>query len=195
VLSTTRDVMDEFDDLTSLREAIAYANSHPGPDTIAFDPSFFGKTPRTIVLTGGSLVLTDPATTRIVGPDASLLTISGGGKSQVFDIRGGSLALSGLTITGGNSHLRGGVRNEGGRLVLSNVVIRGNRAFMGGGLFNDGGTTLSGVTVKGNRALVGRNLFSTTRATLDWRRAPVARQARSRLSLASQERTSWVASK
>jgi len=78
VLSTTRDVMDEFDDLTSLREAIAYANSHPGPDTITFDPSFFGKTPRTIVLTGGSLVLTDPATTTIVGPDASLLTISGG---------------------------------------------------------------------------------------------------------------------
>ena len=92
-------------------------------------------------------------------------------------------------------HLGGGFSNEGGRLVLSKLVIRGNRDFMGGRLLDDGSMALSGETVKGNCALVGRNLFSTTRATLHWRRAPVARQARSRLFLASQERTSWVASK
>ena len=104
VLTTTLDVVDNVDNLTSLREAIAYANSHPGPDTITFDPSVFGKTQRTIVLTGGPLVLTDPATTTIVGPGAKRLTISGGGKSRVFDIRGGSVALSGVTITGGSAN-------------------------------------------------------------------------------------------
>ena len=75
MLTTARDVVDQFDNLTSLREAIAYANSHPGPDTITFDPSAFGKTPQTIVLTGGPLVLTDPATTTIVGPGVKRLTI------------------------------------------------------------------------------------------------------------------------
>src|SRR5262249_1076169 len=158
VLTTTRDVVDQFDDLTSLREAIAYANSHPGPDTITFDASFLGKARRTIVLTGGPLVLTDPATTTIIAPGATRLMLSGGGKRRVFDIRGGSLALSGVTVTGGSADLGGGVRNRAGDLALSNVVIRGNQAFVGGGLFNTGRITVSGVTITSNRALIGRNV-------------------------------------
>src|SRR5262249_60614766 len=101
VLTPHRDVMDEFDGLPSLREAIAYANSHPGPDTIRFDPAVFGKSPRTIKLTGGPLVLTDKATTTIIGPGARLLCLKGDGKSRVFDIRGGAVALRGGAITGG----------------------------------------------------------------------------------------------
>ena len=69
VLTTHRDVVDAFDDLTSLQAAIVYANSHPGPDIITFDPLPSGKAPRTIKLTGGPLVLTDPATTTIIGPE------------------------------------------------------------------------------------------------------------------------------
>jgi hypothetical protein len=194
VVTTYRDVVDEFDDLTSLREAVAYANSHPGPDTITFDPSFFGKARRMIVLTGEPLVLTDPATTTIVGPGAKRLTISGGGKSQVFDIQGGSLALSGITITGGSADLGGAVRNRGGTLVLKDVAIRGNQAFVGGGLFNSGRMTMRGVTIKSNRALIGRNVFNTSRATLHWQRPQAAHQAKARVSIPSQERTSWVAS-
>jgi hypothetical protein len=194
-VTTYRDVVDTFDDLTSLREAIAYANSHPGPDTITFDPSFFGKARRTIVLTGGPLVLTDPATTTIKGPGAKWLTISGGGRSGVFDIRGGSLALSGITITGGSADVGGGVCNRAGDLALSNVAIRGNQAFVGGGLFNTGHIAMSGVTIKSNRALIGRNVFNTSRATLHWQRAQAAHQAKARVSIPLQERTSWVASK
>jgi hypothetical protein len=183
------------DGLTSLREAIAYANSHPGPDTIILDPPALGARSQTIRLTGGPLVLTDPATTTIVGPGARLLTLSGGGSSRVFDIEGGSLDLSGVTITGGKADRGGGALNEGGRLALTDVVIRGNRARMGGGIFNDGHTTMSGVTIKGNRALIGGNVFNTTRATLHWRRTSPTHQARARVSIPSQERTSWVASK
>jgi hypothetical protein len=172
LLTTYRDVVDEFDGLTSLREAIAYANSHPGPDTIRFDPAVFGTRPRTITLSCGPLILTDKATTTIIGPGARLLCLKGDGKSRVFDIRGGSLALEGVTITGGRAARGGGVRNDGGRLVLDHVAIRGNRARVGGGLYNAGTTTLTRVVLRGNRAMVGSGLFNTRRAILAWRRSP-----------------------
>ena len=114
VVTTPRDVVDPFDGLTSLRDAIAYANSHPGPDTITFDPAVLGRRPVTILLTGGPLVLTDPATTTITGPGAKRLKFSGGGKSRVFDIQGGSLALSGVTIADGRADRGGGTPNQGG---------------------------------------------------------------------------------
>ena len=143
VVTTNLDEMDDTNGLTSLREAIAYAESLSGPSTITFDPAFFGTKRRTIRLTGGPLVFTDPAMITIVGPGARRLTIGGGGKSGVFDVEGGSLSLSGVTIANGNADLGGGLRNEGGRLVLTNVLIQGNRAIVGGGLFNDGRTTLA----------------------------------------------------
>ena len=175
MLTTTRDVVDAFDGLTSLREAIAYANSHPGPDTITFDPAAFGKAPRTITLTGGPLVLTDPATTTIVGPGARRLTIKGDGRSRIFDIEGGSVAISGLTIRGGNALVGGGLANFG-TLSLTRVTIRGNRALVGGGLYSDGKATLTGVSVRGNVARLGSGLFSTRRATLIWRRSAAERR-------------------
>jgi hypothetical protein len=168
-LTTHRDVMDEFDGLTSLREAIAYANAHPGPDTITFDPAVFGKSPRTIKLNGGPLVLTDEATTTIVGPGARLLTLSGGQKSRVFDVEGGSLALNGMTISGGRADRGGGILNDRGALALDHVVLRRNRAGVGGGLFNDGTAALSDVAIWANMARVGSGLFNTRRATLAWR--------------------------
>ncbi len=174
VVTTNLDETDPTDGLTSLREAIAYAERLPGPSTITFDPAFFGTKPRTIRLTGGPLVISDPATITIVGPGAKLLTLSGGSTDRVFDVEGGSLALSGLTIANGNADLGGGLRNEGGRLVLTRVMIRGNRAIVGGGLFNDGRTTLSGVLIKGNRARLGSGMFNTRAATLLWRRSPAA---------------------
>jgi hypothetical protein len=192
VLSTHRDVLHNVDGLASLRAAIAYANSHPGPDTITFDPAVFGKAPRTITLIGGPLVLTDKATTTIRGPGAKLLTLQSDGRSRVFDIRGGSAAISGLTIRGGTAR-SGGLFNDGtaaltdvvirgnrarlggglanfGTISLFRVALRGNRARVGGGLFNDGKATLNDVVIRGNRARLGSGLFNTRRATLTWRR-------------------------
>jgi hypothetical protein len=156
-------------DLAGLRAAIAYANSHRGPDTILFDPAGFGIKPKTIRLIGGPLVLTEPATITIIGPGANLLTLSGGGKSRVFDIEGGSLALEGMTITGGRADRGGGILNDGGRLALDHVVLRGNHARVGGGLYNNGAATLTDVTIRANTARVGSGLFSARNATLAWR--------------------------
>jgi hypothetical protein len=171
-LTTPRDVVDQFDGLTSLREAIAYANSHPGPDTITFDPAAFGKRARTIKLIGGPLVLTDKATTTIIGPGARRLRLQGDGKTRVFDIQGGSLALEGVTISGGRADRGGALWNDGGNLALDHVILRGNRARVGGGLFNDGKAVLTNVVFGGNSARVGSGLFSTLKATLTWRRSP-----------------------
>jgi parallel beta-helix repeat protein len=165
-------VVNVTDGLTGLREAIAYANSHPGPDTIILDPPAGGAKPRMMTLTGGPLVLTDPATTRIIGPGARRLSLSGGGRSGVFDIEGGSLDLSGVTITGGRAGRGGGILNDRGRLSLSDVVIRENRANMGGGLYNDGRTTFSRVLIEGNHATVGPEVFNTRAAMLFWRGSP-----------------------
>jgi hypothetical protein len=167
----SRIVVKLTDGLTGLRKAIAYANSHSGHDTIILDPPAVGARPRTIRLTGGPLVLTDPATTTIIGPGEGMLAISGGGKSGVFDVEGGSLALSGVTITGGSAVRGGGIWNDHGKLTLSDVIIRGNHARVGGGLYNDGRTTLSRVSIEGNRAPVGPELFNTRAATLLWRRS------------------------
>jgi hypothetical protein len=165
------DLVFEFDDLTSLRAAIAYANSHPGAETIIFDPASFGTGPKTIRLIGGPLVLTNPATTTIIGPGANLLTISGGGKSRIFDIEGGSVAISGLTITGGRANHGGGLLNDGGTLQMTDVTIRGNQARLGGGLFNSGSAALSDVIMRGNTARDGADLFNTRRAVFSWRRS------------------------
>ena len=189
VVTTNLDKVNDTDGLTSLREAIAYAETLSGPSTITFDPAFFGTRRPTIRLTGGPLVVTDPAMITIVGPGARRLTIGGGGKSGVFDVEGGSLSLSGLTIANGNADLGGGLRNDGGRLALFNVQILGNRAIVGGGLFNDGRTTLSAVSIKGNRAHVGSGMFNTRAATLIWRRTPAAIRQTSRAYLNEREST------
>jgi hypothetical protein len=185
VVTTNLDDVDDTNSLTSLREAIAYAETLSGPSTITFDPAFFGTRRQRIQLTAGPLVLTDPATITIVGPGARQLTIGGGGKSGVFEVEGGSLVLSGVTIANGNADLGGGLRNEGGNLVLTNVLIQGNRAIAGGGLFNDGRTTLRAVSIKGNRALVGPGLFNTRGAKLFRRRSPAANRGKAHVDQAN----------
>ena len=178
-VTTTADVVDAVDDLTSLREAIAFANSDPGPDTITLAPAFFGKSTRTMILTDGPLILTDPAMTTIRGPGAKLLTIRGNGKSRVFDIEGGSLTLSGLTVSGGHADIGGGLLNNG-ELVLDHVSIRGNSALDGGGLFNEGKAKLRDVTITRNGAVVGGGVvnvgsMSLHRVTIRQDSARVAR--------------------
>ncbi len=97
VVTTNLDVVDDRDDLISLREAIAYAASGA---TITFDVALNGAT---IVLGGEQLTITKKLT--IDGGDGDGVTIDADGKSRVFyivrDNAGFSATLKNLTITGG----------------------------------------------------------------------------------------------
>jgi Dockerin type I domain len=142
----------------SLRQALLDANTHTGADDVAFDTTFFA-TPKTIVLTGGDLLITGGTT--VVGPGAANAVVSGNGVSRVFSVAisaGTAVTISGLTVTGGRTEYGGGGigGGNGGSLSLDAVVVTGNTAGNGGGVaFFDGLLTLRNCTVSGNTATLG----------------------------------------
>ena len=111
-------------------------------------------------------------------------------RPMVMALEGRAL-LSTLTVSSTNDSGAGSLRAAVAQANSDN----GGDTIVFSSLFNTGRVTMSGVTIKNNRALIGGNVFNTTRATLHWRRTSLAHQARARVSIPSQERTSWVASK
>ena len=131
----------------SLREAITYADSNPG-QTITFLPSLAGQT---ITLTNGPL----PDLTQNVvidGLGASLLTFNEGGTGSGFYVDAGvTAAISGLTITGGNTLQGGGIYNAG-KLTVIDCAITSNMANWGAGIANLGTLDVEHSTFSGNTA-------------------------------------------
>jgi predicted outer membrane repeat protein len=154
----------------SLRHAVAQAEKSPGKDMIVFAPSLNGHT---ITLTSGELDITQNLT--IQGPGAGLLTISGGGRSRVFEVAPNvTAALSGMTITHGVSYssasfpVAGGDILNQGTLTLSGCTVSGGHAGyhdwgnggLGGGISNFGTLTLTTCTVSGNSAADGGGIYN-----------------------------------
>jgi hypothetical protein len=89
----------------------------------------------------------------IQGPEAASLTVERASgvpfTSAIVTVDAGQTAsLSGLTIANGNAT---GIANEGGTLTVSGCTISGNSGNNGGGIANDHGTlTISGCTISGN---------------------------------------------
>ena len=159
VVTTALDVFDPNDGLTSLREAVDYANTHVGDDVITFDSSLAGQT---ITLTNGELDITDTTgTTTIVGLGADQLTVSGNNASRVFCVESGATAeISDLTIA--NGYVSGGegggiYNNNNATLTLTGSNLSGNSADYGGGIGNAGTLTITGCTISGNSASGGRS--------------------------------------
>jgi hypothetical protein len=96
-------------------------------------------------------------------------TADGGGKSRVFDIRGGSVAISGPTASGGHARAGGGLDNDGGTLSPDRAALHGHRA-RAGGLLHDGAAAPTDAALRGDTALGGSGLFSARKATLHTRR-------------------------
>jgi CSLREA domain-containing protein len=153
---------------TSLREAIDYANSKSGADTITFQNGLSG----TITL-GSELPSLDSDVT-ISGPGASTLAVSGNDAARVFYVTSGhSVSIGGLTITHGDDRgfFGGGVYNAGGTLSLTGVTLKDNNANCGGGIYNDGTLTLAESAVSGNVASgftngLGGGIYNTGTGTL-----------------------------
>ena len=151
----------------TLPYVISLANANPNTDgsEIEFDPSVF-STPQTITL-AATLVLSETSGPEVIdGIGANLVTVSGGGKVTVFDIKSGVAAsLSGLTISGGSTTRNGGGVLSYGTATLSDCTISGNSAFNGGGMDNYGPATLSDCTISENSARYGGGLGNVGTAT------------------------------
>jgi hypothetical protein len=137
-----------------LRYAIDRADQDTGDSTILIVPRLAGQT---ITLTGGPLEITKRSGTLTIA--GSPLTVSGGGRSEVFALSPTATAtIRGLTITAGVGSRGGAIYNDG-KLTLTDDTVSGNSAFGGGGggIFNDvyGTLTISRSTVSGNTSFLG----------------------------------------
>ena len=101
-------------------------------DTIYFNPKAI-QLPATITLTS-TLFINQSLT--ILGPGASLLSISGGHAVGFCIGPARVVSLSGVTIQNGNAYPKagGGIFNDGA-LTLSNSILSGNNAAIGGAIY------------------------------------------------------------
>jgi hypothetical protein len=174
VVTTALDVVDATDGLTSLREAVSYANLKAGADTVTFDASLAGSVLR---LTRGEIEITDAVT--IDG--GGVITITGDAKGDDLTIAGGPITdvaasgarrlddnsrifnvtdfdaattLDGLVLTGGRTTGQGGAVRSDSALTTTNSTVSGNsttgRSADGGGIYGRTDVTLTNSTVSGN---------------------------------------------
>jgi uncharacterized protein (UPF0333 family) len=144
----------------SLRNAVSIAA--PG-DTINFSVT------GTLTLTSGALSIGKDLT--IVGPGPSNLAISGNDVNRVFNISGGKVDISGLTIKSGSADSGGGIYNAG-ILKISDCLVTSNSASdYGGGIYNGGTLTAANCAIVNNVAAtvgggVGGGIHNTNIAAL-----------------------------
>ena len=140
IVTTTSDDVDGNDIETSLREAINFANSTPGPDTITFAADLAGET---ITLGGSQIEVTDSITIQGLGADQ--LTISGAELSRIFlfgSADDATYTIADVTLTDGEvargddpSPQTGGaifLNNPGDTLIIERSVISSSAANGGG---------------------------------------------------------------
>ena len=131
----------------------APAGSYSEQDVIQFTKRLGG----TVVVDNGELRLRGDLA--IEGPGAALLTFDAQGQNRVFSVEPGvSLALGGMTITGGSAERGGGICNYGD-LTITNSTLFGNSATgsirEGGGVYNGGTLTLADGALSNNSASSG----------------------------------------
>jgi hypothetical protein len=138
----------------SLRQNILLAGS--GESTISFASNVVG----TITLTSGVLGISKNLS--IIGPGARVLRLNANNNSQVFEVLGGNVSISGLTLANGRSvGTAGGFEQNGAQargggvfnqttLALNDCILSNNAAIGG-----QGGPTASGFAGGGGNGLGG----------------------------------------
>ena len=148
----------------TLRSALDELRAQGAGAAITFDQGLFTGGTQTITVAASDLSVFTNIT--ITGPGAELLSISGGGVKRIFQVIGGSLNISGVTLAngygkGGNggdgSGGGGGAMGAGGAIYIyggdvtaANVVFDGNTAVGG-----DGGDGLFALVSGGGGGGVG----------------------------------------
>ena len=177
VVTTTADVVNRYDHETSLREAVAFANSDPNVSSISF-ASGAGEafeTPQTIILTGGELQLTSSLSINgdTDGDNKADVTLDGNNASRIALIDGGStfVALNALNLTDGDTSGNGGAlyANNGATLALSFSSVFGNFANSGAGIAaaNSASLDVTTSTISANSASgYGGGVYGTSGANV-----------------------------
>jgi hypothetical protein len=149
----------------TLRDAINAALADGNGD-IDFASGLSG----TITLGGSLPSISTAGSVDIVGPGANLLSVSGALTYPILNIAGGTVDISGLTLTGGKTTASGGgIDNTGGTLTLSNSVVSSNSATSNGGAINNGGSMLvSNSTFAANKAASGSAIYNTGVLTMTY---------------------------
>ena len=137
----------------SLREAINAANTSGATDTINLLAETY------LITLGGSTE--DSGATgdfdirqsiNIVGAGVGLSIIRGETLDRMFEIHGGIVSISGVSIEGG---VQGAIRNNGGMLTITDSAVTNNTNMysLGGAVINTSGTlTVNNCTISGNTA-------------------------------------------
>ncbi|RYX83627.1 tandem-95 repeat protein [bacterium] len=164
-VTTTSDTSTNIDGQTSLREAISYANTLSGSQTIDFNAEIGGQT---ITLNGTQL----PAITgtlNLVTP-AEGLTLDGDKKSRILTVNErANLTLSDIALNNGNGSLGAGLHNEG-TVSLTRCSFSGNvgntSPVSGGGLFSSGTATIVDCNFNNNTCILGGGLYNQNGGTM-----------------------------
>ena len=159
-VTTTDDVVDSGDGLTSLREAIIQSNMGSGGDTISLSAGTY-----TLSISGtgendsatGDLDVTKDVT--IVGAGQNLTIINANGIDRVFEVRADAnftvedLTIAGGSTSGGNDGAGVEARNAGS-LIATRVIFTGNASGREGGAIHaiDDPVSLTDVALVGNSA-------------------------------------------
>ncbi len=138
LVTTFDDVVDDSDDVLSLREAIGGAQDG---DTIAFVKS------GTVVLTGSQLEISKSITIDATSVYDAVnkspgVIVDGASLSRIFSISGESVSIIGLSICNGKveSGTGGGLYSYDCDVTLVNCFVTNNTAKMGGGIGTAKGT-------------------------------------------------------
>jgi len=139
IVTTLDDVVNQFDNLTSLREAVAFANARSGADTVSFDTGTGGA-----IEGGGLLRLTQG---EILIEEA--LTIDGGGVITIT----GDANDDDVTVDGDITDV---AASFGGVLGATDDLLDDNsRIFNTPSVIDQAPITLEGLTLTGGRDTVG----------------------------------------
>ncbi|MEM1169982.1 MAG: DUF4347 domain-containing protein [Cyanobacteria bacterium P01_H01_bin.35] len=167
VVSTTEDVVDDSDSVTSLREAIIQANSTPEDDTIQLTAGVrynltISGSEEDAAATGDLDIVAGGGEITVISEGEEQAVIDAGGETGINDrvfhvLEDASLQLENVEITGGfvtNFESGGGIQNTG-TVIISNSTVSGNLALGGGGVSNYSGTaSINNSTISSNSALI-----------------------------------------
>ena len=138
VVTTLEDVVDEYDGLTSIREALGYAATFDEAVTVTFADNLAG----TIALADCALVF--EAENAITLDGGNVIVIDAQDASRVVEVKAGDVTLSGLFLTNGTAEKFGGAIFNAGNLTLNKVIVTDSYSGKyGGAVFTDTGSSLT----------------------------------------------------